>query len=175
MRLSHYGRMGVIVPRRLGSILARHYGSFDSILNEVSKLHFRKVEQREWTEQEEKVYWRSLMIFCESCRSFRVESLERMALQVSVVEFTDEGTLAAWDPTKCAIYISREMLCSVGEVLGSLVHEKAHEYTLSHDGTIMQTSVERELWRELTGVLLNFVPESWPHMCALNSEGATLQ
>jgi hypothetical protein len=175
LRLSHYGRIGVIVPRRLGGILARHYGGFESILTDVAKLHFERVELRDLTEAEERVYWRSMMIFCESCRFFRVESLERMALQVGVVEFTDEETLAAFDPTKNAIYISRKMLRSEHEMLGSLVHEKAHEYTLSHDGTIMQTTVERQMWRELTGVLLRFVPEDWPHMCAPHQEGATLQ
>jgi hypothetical protein len=175
LQLSHYGRIGVIVPRRLSKVLSRHYGEFDSILSDVSQLHFNKVEKRDLVPEEERVYWRSLMIFCECCRTYRVEVLERMALQVSIVEFTDEGTVAAWEPTKCAIYISRKMLSSEGEFLGSLVHEKAHDYTLSHDGTVLQTSVERQLWRELMSEIMRVVPPSWPHMCSQLEEGALLQ
>lgn len=145
VRLSHYGKMAIVVPKALYNVLKRYFGSYAEILEEASKTHYTAISLSALTGAEREVFVRGVAIFHEAVGWSK--DIEETVRSIEIADFTRDDILGTFRNKTNTTLISRKALGRLLDFIGVLLHEKAHEYTMSSDGTVFYAEAERQAWQ----------------------------
>lgn len=140
--LSHYGKLGVVVPSRLKIAIEKTKGTFTSIKEALSKQPIKTYSWNELTPEQQ-----TNLTSAASWLDPVLLDYSPILNHINVCDFRDPKLQGLADFSEGTIQISSKVLESAFDVLLVIIHEVAHLISASGDGEKGHVEAIEELWK----------------------------